>query len=461
MSGPIPMLQGLGDEIGPALASLTDTIGTLLNPTAKYDQALKSAFLQKPELMQKFVDVEKANPGTLKAFGFGEGATNFVSGMMESIDALKNRVIQPDVAKALSSPGSVARRTLAAKESTGMTPGELTADRLHEWLNSGGLDLLKKDPEAFDRGIRELLKLPSKLEQRLESSTLHALDESVPLKDKTPNEIKSMILAGKLGVKELSGGLLDPQTAGATKFALQMWQQEQNAELRKELQRTGRSEHNMSIQRAKLAAAIQQRAASGYIGTIEAHYKSIWGENYGDSEPSPEEMKAVEQFQTDANVGVRVKQQQAVMKAITPLIEQITPSVRKKGAKIIDEGRARLVIQQINKHLTEAGIPWQARYDTERHFFSANRPKIVYTNKEGMVTEDPSALVSDIPPAGTIARKSVPATVGSDVRRTIVWINTLPAEQQDSVIQRLYDLEKESGGDGSRTDSIVDEIEAQ
>lgn len=90
-------LPTLGDPnaLGQALGSLTDTIGSLVKPHAKMEQMVKMLFLEDPKKIQGFIDAEKANPGTLKAMGFGDGGSNLLSRMQESIPSMKARALAP------------------------------------------------------------------------------------------------------------------------------------------------------------------------------------------------------------------------------------------------------------------------------------------------------------------------------------------------------------------------------
>lgn len=137
----VTRLSGIGDEGAAGLGALVDAVGQLLNPNAKFEQALKGMFLEKPELMQKFVDVEKANPGTLKAFGFSDSSTDILSRMTESIPALKARKMAPEIAAVLQEP--VLRRSTAVSEVTGKSEAQIADEELALFMNNTIRPLLK------------------------------------------------------------------------------------------------------------------------------------------------------------------------------------------------------------------------------------------------------------------------------------------------------------------------------
>lgn len=66
----IPMLKGWADEIGPGLKSLGDSLVHVINPNFAVQQELKQRIAADPTLLQKLIDQETLNPGSVsKVFG--------------------------------------------------------------------------------------------------------------------------------------------------------------------------------------------------------------------------------------------------------------------------------------------------------------------------------------------------------------------------------------------------------
>lgn len=66
----IPMLKGWADEIGPGLKSLGDSLVHVVNPNFAVQQELKQRIAADPTLLQKLIDQETLNPGSVsKVFG--------------------------------------------------------------------------------------------------------------------------------------------------------------------------------------------------------------------------------------------------------------------------------------------------------------------------------------------------------------------------------------------------------
>lgn len=271
----LPRLMGIGDVVQESLPQLADAVGDIVDPNRKFNQAMRMLFIQKPELMQKFVDVEKANPGTLKAFGFNQRGTDLLSGMQESLGAMRDRTTRPDVAAALQDPAN--RRTVATEQATGHTPGQLAADQIGEWFSTGGLQLFQSDPQAAMEALQSKFGMQNPLERRVQGLTGDALNAvEAPVMTQTGNkkmtdmglpDWSSALRGGQLSNAQLSGALLDPRTKGMATLALKQFENEQ--ELRQ------RSYYGVQddIQREKLRRAAMMYDASGQIGSIDAWYE--------------------------------------------------------------------------------------------------------------------------------------------------------------------------------------------
>src|SRR5688572_26434419 len=214
----IPMLPGVGDVVAQKLPGVVKAIQDIIDPNREFNQAMRMVFIQKPELMQKLVDVEAANPGTLRAFGFNERGTDLLSGMQESVEGLRARQTRPEVEEALRNPST--RRTAAAQQVTGMTPGQQASDQLGEWFSQGGLELLQSDPEAALEAIRARFNVQDPLERRANAATEEALAAvEVPitingaetkLTEMGLPQWEQAIRSGALSNIQLSGALEDP-----------------------------------------------------------------------------------------------------------------------------------------------------------------------------------------------------------------------------------------------------------
>jgi len=451
----VPLAPGVDDTLGPALASLTDTIGSLLKPTAKYDQALKQIFLTKPELMQKFVDVEKANPGTLKAFGFGEGATNLVGGMQESIQSIRERHLAPEVDAALSDSGTA--KTVGKELATGKTEAQIAGEKLQTWMLGGGLELVRTNPAAADAAIRRTLGIKSADEMTLDKDTMDAYNSAKSLKDRSIPEIVSGVANGTIPAQQISGGLLNPATQGAVKAGLHQYQQDRDDATAKELAGIRATAAGVSaaggasVMRAKINAAADQYKASGGVAPIGAFYERMWGEPYKDTPAPEEDLAKVDEFMKATQADKAVKSRAAVLKGIEPLYNSVM--IRKKGTRPVNKEYATAQVKKINNILEAAKSDWHAEYDEVGHWFKANEPQIVLRDAQGNVTRDLTAITSNVPGAETYKAKDL-IGIGQGPNLT--------AEQRRiAFIENLYKQDSTRGGDGSAVEAIVDSSEVQ
>ena len=267
----IPMLHGIGDSIAENLPQVADAIGDIVDPNRKFNQAMRMLFIQKPELMQKFVDIEKANPGTLKAFGFNQRGTDLLSGMQESLPALKDRTTRPATEAALANPNN--QRVVATEQATGHTPGEISADNISEWFNNGGLQLLQTDPQSGIEALRAKYGVQTSIERRLEGATGAALDavetpiEGKKLVDFGLPDWRRALSSGTLNSQQLSGALVDPRSKGMATMALR----EQEARISQSLNSFYGIQDD--LERERLRRAAQMYDASGQVGSIDAWYE--------------------------------------------------------------------------------------------------------------------------------------------------------------------------------------------
>lgn len=460
----LPVAPGADDIIGPNLAKLVDLIGSKINPTAKYDEALKQLFLEKPELMQKFVDVEKENPGTLKAFGFGEGATDFVSGMKQSIPSIKEGLGRAELAK-----GGESARSAGTQAATGLTPAQQVGEQLQEYMLKGGLDLMKTDPASFNRGVRNILKLPTDQELKVEADTMAAYDKGKAMADRSIPEIVQGITAGTIKNTEISGGLLHPAAQAGVKAALHQYQQDRESATAVEIAKIRTADHtpgeakgDVSIVRAQMNAAADQYKASKGIAPVNAFYQNMWGTPMpGYASASTEELKKVDDFNGITQAGDALKAKKALMQTITPAYNLIMAP--KKGVRPPSEEGAKNAVLTINQALSAAGSPWTASYDMTGHWWQTKRPQIVFRDMKGNITKDPTAIISEIPGADTVKARDLIArgqgpTLTPEQSRAAAILRTMNPEQVDSVVQGWYQEDKKHGGDGSSINDILDAI---
>lgn len=381
----LPYLGGAGENLGPGLNAIVDSIGQLLRPNAKFENQMKALFMEKPELMQKFVDIEKANPGTMKAFGFGDAGSDMISRMQESIPGLSARLLAPQVAEELQRPGSPATRAAVSQSISGKTEGELAQDDFSGWFAKEGKKLLESDPEMFIRAARAKFGTGSKVENMVEDRAVETIEQSKPLRDRPPMEIVQDVAAGKLRLSEVTGLLVGPE-GHAVQMAMKLHQDEKEARTRMFMAQYGRDQ-NDTITRTKLAAAIDAWQAAKGKGTLGGWYSHLWGESTFGA-PAAGDSEVIASTLKDQQLDQRTKQLTTMFKSIEPLIA----AVHKGGPESEQKNR----ISRINEVLQENNSQWTAFWD-EKGIFNFGR--LGFRNKAGLVTDDPGAVTSEIPPS--------------------------------------------------------------
>lgn len=465
----LPRLEGFDESVGPALASLTDTIGQLIKPTAKYDHALKALFMEKPELMQKFVDIEKQNPGTLRAFGFGEGATDFLSGMKESIPSIRMGLGR-DQLEAPTTSGERSRKIAGEQEATGLTPAQAQGEALQQWMLESGLDLLHRDPQAFDRAVRNQLKLPSQFEQQVEQDTQGVYAQGKKLADMSIPEIVQGLQNGTIKNEDINAGLLHPAATAGVKAALQEYSFNREAALRRDLGRmaTERTRAgSTALEVAQRRAAYDQYAASGGVAPIGAFYEVMWGEPYQGTPAPKEQIAAVNKWLTTTQADKEVKRKGDLLRAIKPLYDQ---SLRKKNQRPPTKELVQGNINKINDLLEAAGSRWRAEYDEIGHWFSADEPQIVFRDRQSnVISRDATPILSNIPvPGDTVTPQENPPGLSAYERQVLGQLIGMQPSEQDSVIHEMYQQagadENGNGGDPNKLEviqRILDNLPAQ
>jgi len=447
----IPKLEGFDESIGPSLASLTDTIGSLVKPTAKYDQALKALFIEKPEMMQKFVDIEKQNPGTLKAFGFGEGATDFLTGMRESIPSIRMGLGRETLEQSQG-----ARETAGQQEATGETPAQASGAALQRYMLEGGLELAKSDPQAFDAAIRNILKVPSKHELNVQQDVEGVYQGGKKLADMGIPEIVTGIQSGTIKNEDINAGLMHPAAAAGVKAALGQYQFEREAALRRELAQTaveGRTHGGSNALETSLRrAAYDQFKAAGGVAPIGAFYEVMWGEPYKGVAAPSEQIKAVESWLKTSQADKGVKRKAEMLKTIRPLFDQ---TIRRKNQRPPTDELVRGNILKINEVLEQSGSAWRAEYDKTGHWWQTKVPQIVFRDKQGNISKDATPLFSEIP-AETVRASDDPPPLNQYERQILSQLEALDSAGYEAGIQQLRD----AGTDPDVIQRIIDNTPA-
>lgn len=390
----IPVVGGLDPAVTQAVPELAQLIGRVLNPNAEFEHMTKALFLQKPELMQKFVDVEKANPGTLKAFGFSDAATNLFSRMEESIPALKARTIAPLVAEELQEP--ITARKVARAEATGMTAAEEAQEDFSVWFTKVGHKILKDNPDVFERVVRAKFGAGTKLEQTREEIELETLRNTPEeLLRRPPMEVVRDVAAGKLRSSDLAGLLARPEGRPFA-AAMALYQNEKDNELRALIAQNGRSQDDV-LYRLQLNAAVNAHEASGRRGSVQGWYNQMWGKP--DAGPvRPGDDAAITEALKDANFKASVERNTRLRNAIEPIYTNIT-----KGG---DNKLQELRVSQMNEIFKKEGNPWRAEWSTSRGFFGPLAGnKVIFKMTVGdqeIATDDISSVMSEVPPSSAV-----------------------------------------------------------
>lgn len=411
----IPRLQGFDETVGQSLAQLTDIVGSILNPNAKFNHAMKAAFIEKPELMQKFVDVEKANPGTLAAFGFNDAATNLLAGMQESIPALKARAIAPDIVEQLSTPEG--RADVTQQALTGETAGQKRITDFNAWISGEGQELLKKDPVLFVRAVRARLGTGTELEQRQEEIALGRIDLAKELESKPPMEIVNDIALGKHTLSDVTSLITDPGRKQAIELAMRLRDQNLDREASKWIAinrpRSAGTGGGTVMERFKLTQALKQRSAMRGVGSLGAHYKQIWGEDLPGQPGSSEEITLIEKTLKQQQLQQRNTELNVFRRDVGGLIKSINESKNENRQPHID---------QLNKLFSDNGIPYTAEWEDRL----ITRDRIAFKNNAtGAVTQDLNAVINRTSPLNFLP----PAPIRPAVRQKAAALMSLDDEE--------------------------------
>jgi hypothetical protein len=455
----LPRLESFSEAAGPALASLTDTIGQLIKPTAKYDQALKAIFLEKPELMQKFVDVEKKNPGTLKAFGFSEGATDFLSGMKESVPSIRSG-LGAELLEGAGKASEQARRTAGEQEATGLTPAQAVGDKLKEFLLTEGQTLLDKDPRAYDAAVRNILGVPSKFEQQKEADVETAYQGGLKLSEMAIPDIVKGIQSGAIKASDLSGGSLHPAATVGTKLAIEQYSQEREGEIKQRLLQVPRQFSSYTLEAARERGARDVWKSSGGAAPLAAFYEHMYGQPYGGTPSTPEDLNKVKEYLKTSQSEKEVKRKTDLYKAIEPLY---LSTIRKPKKTPPSEEQVRKNIRQMNELLTASGSEWRAEYDVNDHWWpKADEPKVVFRNNTGDISTDLTPILSEVPPPGGYPNaKDNPPELDAYQQQIWAQLQSLPPHQMDSVLSDLYEAAGDDEKAKERIAQIIDNLPAQ
>lgn len=385
----IPTLLGADDVIGPDLAKLTDIIGTLIDPNAKFNQAMKIAFVQNPELMQKFVDIEKANPGTLKAFGFNDKASDLLSGMQESIPGLQARLLGPKVASELQKEGPTQRTAVSKLATGGETPGQVQADDFSAWFAKEGKVLYEKDPLLFARAARAKFGGGTELEQTTEETQLKAFRKAEKIRSANPMQLVQTLAdpTSDLTIDDVNA-LITPADKQGFNAALQIYLNDRNNDTRLLVKQYG-AENDPAFKSA-LIAARDAFKASGGIGTLTGWFYKLTGGSTRLGTPEPEELSAIQKSLEARQVNVFTNQRINLRKAVEPIVTEIH-----KGGT---ESEQLQRIDELNNVLKQNNSPYEAFWNTGNVFGLFNKGlrfrKIGATESTG----DMDVLFNGLPP---------------------------------------------------------------
>lgn len=408
----VQVLPGIGDEASQGLGQIVDAIGQITNPNAKFQQAAKALFLEKPELMQKFVDVEKANPGTLKAMGFGDAGTNLLQGMHESIPAIQARVLAPKIAGELQKPQSKAVASAVTQSISGQTPGQLETDDVSTWMAKTGLKLFQTDPEAAlevmqakfgvkspeDRLI-DKAKVPiAQAQGTAAQGALDAMTAAKPFLEMPPMDQVKAVVDGTMTGSQVAGILHGPGKLGFD-AAMEIYKQDRALTVQ-QLSARYLGTQNDPLARARMSAATDAWKAHDGKGSVQGWYNHMFPDHAGEiGQASAQDAPLIASAMQDAQFNKRTEQIGRVMKAIEPDIKSIT-----EAKTPLTPGSVNTKIANINSILKANGSEWEAVANAPGGFIhnlfnpSDSRWKITYKNKAGEMTDDPGALISNVPP---------------------------------------------------------------
>lgn len=175
--------------LGPALAQVAGSVGDIIKPNSRFQQAFQRELSTRPELLQQLVDLESQSPGVVsKQFApiIGEELATVISSMTPSLNAQKANLVRDALPSIANVPiemlPEVARtpaQVAAVQTLTGATTDQLTIEReqasqatraakqrvaAQRWWNNlsqeqkegmvgpyGGLDDLLADPNFLQR----------------------------------------------------------------------------------------------------------------------------------------------------------------------------------------------------------------------------------------------------------------------------------------------------------------------
>ena len=436
----IPRLEGIGDVVQQDLPQVADAIHDVVDPNWKFNQAMKMLFLQKPELMQKFVDIEHANPGTLKAFGFNERGTDLLSGMQESFPALRERTVRPQAEAALRNPATA--RAVGTEIATGHTPGENAGDALKELLDSGGLAILNgpNGVHDFQEALRHRLGLQTPLEEQMQGLSAEALAASEkpvtltgtdgrPVTKKLGDlglpEILGALRNGQLDNATVTGGLENPKTKGLLAAALRQMEAENH------LRMSSFYGVQDDIERTKISRALQMFDASGQVGSADAWYQLA---NPGQHMPgsnhvvTPLELKQVQEASRNEQVQRRIGQLNDANKALDQLMNKDWATQK------TPEGRQG-VVDRINEQLAVSDPTKMAVIDDP--FIGAPRIKFVLRT-DGTTPTDPPVLGAPVTPvANTVDENSLSPAAKTALTRWRALRQQKPQGYQNTISTEL------------------------
>lgn len=465
----VQRLAGIGDEIAGPLGSLVDTIGQLLNPDAKFQQEMKMAFMQKPELMQKFVDVEKANPGTLAAFGFGDDGTNLLKNMHESIPALIARRQAPAIAAELQKPNSAAARSGVTQAVSGQTPGQLAADDLSSWMASEGMKLFKDNPEmalqVMDAKFGSRSTPRAKAEDAAAipivgakaadaQATLDAMGAAKSVRNLPPMDQVEMVVSGELTGDQVAGILTGPHKQGFD-AAMELYKQERALTVQQLSARymglSGSGANADPLARARQTAAVDAWKAHQGAGTVQDWYNQLWpGHKDEIGVSSPNGAGVIAEAMKNAQFAKRTDQVTKMMNTIETDIKSITEAKIAPTPTMVNTR-----IANINSVLKANSSDWEAVAMPPGGFFdrifteATGRWRVMYKDKAGNITADPGALVSNVPPMDMInAKQAARASLTPQQSALADMLEKATGEARKTIINQLR----------ARDSSIADRI---
>lgn len=166
---PVQMLQGVIPDMSD-MNNLGNEIGGVINPNAKYLNALKAEVIKDPSIRQQYVDMEAKNPGTLRRL-FGPQANSLFAGGTPSIGAQSQIFAAANPNMNPTNMGGTLLGDTTARTLTGSTPDELKeqASRTKVAGNQATISDASVQP-ALDKAkledaqsLAELNELPTKI----------------------------------------------------------------------------------------------------------------------------------------------------------------------------------------------------------------------------------------------------------------------------------------------------------